>query len=270
MNFPVRDPCEEIPNLSSMGFHFLELTTDPPEGLPTRLLAKKSKLTKVLSDHGMELVVHLPTFVWTADLTPRIRKASLDETLEALELARELGAKCVVLHPGVFVGLGVFLKKESETVALESLDVIVERASTLGLKVGLENMFPKAGWLVTPQEFIPVMDRFPSLGLTLDVAHAFIRGGLERILGFIKVLGQRLVHLHISDNWGERDDHLPIGAGRVPYREVIRALRELDYQGWATLEIFSPDREYLEVSLRKFKKMWEEASSGMEPGGFLI
>jgi len=260
MNFPVRDPAEEIPKLSSMGFHFLELTTDPPEGLPTKLLRKTGQLRKALSDCGMGLVVHLPTFVWTADLTPRIRKASLDETLEALEVAKELDAKCVVLHPGVFVGLGVFLKKESEKIAMESLEMILDRASALGVKVGLENMFPKAGWLVTPEDFLPVMDRFPSLGLTLDVAHAFIRGGLERILGFTRLLGQRIVHLHISDNWGERDDHLPIGVGRIPYGEVVRALRELGYQGWATFEVFSPDRDYLEMSLRKFEKMWEETS----------
>ncbi len=256
MNFPLRDLEEEIQAFSSLGFDFLELAMDAPKGLPALIWEHRERILGLLKECSLGLVAHLPTFVWPADLTPRIRKASLEECLEGLRLASYLEAHCVVMHPGSFLGLGNLAKDLSTQAALESLDTLLKEAASLGLPVGLENMFPRGGWLVTAKDFAPVMERFPSLGITLDVAHAFIGGGLQRVQEFLNGYAERILHLHLSDNWGERDEHLPIGAGRVPYAKVVEALKACDYQGWATFEVFSPDRDYLRISRQKFQQMW--------------
>lgn len=180
MNFPLRDLEEEIQAMASLGFDFLELAMDAPGGLPAALMSRQGRIQELLSGCGLGLVAHLPTFVWPADLTPRIRKASLEESLEALDLACALGAHCAVLHPGSFFGMGALARDTSRRVALETLEAILVRAESLGIPVGLENMFPRGGWLVTAQDFVSVLDRFPQLGITLDVGHACIRGGVER------------------------------------------------------------------------------------------
>ena len=256
MNSPLRDLEEEIRAIASLGFDFLEMALDAPGGLPSQIWGRKEKIQGLLRECALELVVHLPTFVWPADLTPRIRKASVEECLEAMEMAAQFQARCLVLHPGSFLGLGNVARDLSRKAALESLETLLERASGLGLRVGLENMFPRGGWLVTPEDFAFVMERFPGLGITLDVGHAFIGGGLRRAVGFLESFPERILHLHVSDNWGERDDHLPIGAGRVPYAKVVEALKACDYQGWVTFEVFSPDRDYLRISREKFQQMW--------------
>lgn len=260
MNFPLKDLEEEIRAVASLGFDFLELAMDAPEGLPSSIWERSNRLQRVLKECSLGLVAHLPTFVWPADLTPRIRKASLEECLEGLELASYLEAHCVVLHPGSFFGLGNLARDLSTQAALESLEALLEKASSLGLQVGVENMFPRGGWLVTPKDFAPVMNRFPNLGITLDVAHAFIGGGLQRIQEFLSSYPERILHVHLSDNWGERDDHLPIGAGRIPFSKVVAALKDCQYAGWATLEVFSPDRDYLKISRRKLQRMWRDVS----------
>lgn len=38
-----------------------------------------------------------------------------------------------------------------------------------------------------------------------------------------------MIHLHVHDNHGERDEHLPVGNGTVPWKKVVQALR--DYEG---------------------------------------
>lgn len=260
MSFPLKDLEEEIRAISSLGFDFLELALDAPKGLSALIWERRDRISELIKECSLGLVAHLPTFVWPADLTPRIRKASLEECLEGLHLASYLNAHCVVLHPGSFLGLGNLAMDLSTRAALESLEALVEKASSLGLQVGLENMFPRGGWLVTPRDFASVLKRFPSLGITLDVGHAFIGGGLQRIQEFLSTYPDRILHLHLSDNWGERDDHLPIGAGKLPFPEVAAALHECGYKGWATLEVFSPDRDYLRISRRKLQRMWREVA----------
>lgn len=256
MNFPLRDLEEEIQALAGLGFDFLELAMDAPGGLPENLRRRQGKIVSLLQACGLGLVAHLPTFVWPADLTPRIRKASLEESLDALELASSMGAYLAVVHPGSFFGLGALAKDKSQGLALETLEALSLRAKALGMALGLENMFPRGGWLVTADDFSPILEGLPQLGITLDIGHAYIKGGLGRILEFIERFSTRIVHLHVSDNWGERDDHLPLGAGTVPYPKVVEALRGSGYQGWATFEVFSPDRDYLRISREKFRVLW--------------
>jgi sugar phosphate isomerase/epimerase len=208
----------------------------------------------------LDLVCHLPAFVSTADLTPRIREASVAESLEALEVASALGADRVVAHPGFFAGLGRYTLELSRKYAMESLREILRRAADLELKVCMENMFPQAGWMVTAEDFAPLMEAFPDLAITLDVGHANIEGGTQRALDFIDRYPHRIGHLHVSDNWGRRDDHLPLGAGNVDLRSILSALKGIPYDGWITFEVFSPDRDYLRISREKLIRIWESIS----------
>jgi sugar phosphate isomerase/epimerase len=263
MNFPVRDLEGEIRGVAALGFDFLELAMDPPGAHVADLGAKCSRILRAVADCGLDLVCHLPTFVSHADLTARIREASVAESLEALEIASALAARRVVLHPGAFVGLGGIVRDLSRQYAVESLGRILKRAGELGIPVGLENMFSRAGLLITPEDFAPVMDAFPSLGITLDIGHANIQGGTDRTLSFIRRYPSRIAHIHASDNWGRRDDHLPIGAGTVGYPRIVQELKSIPYPGWVTFEIFSPDRDYLRISREKFLRIWEgETVSG--------
>ena len=262
MNFPVRKLDDEIREIASLGFHFLELAMDPPACHAEALRPRTAHVRRQLADHGLDVICHLPTFVSAADLTPGIRDASLQETATALEVAAELGARRVVLHPAFFVGLGAYVPEQSRGFALEGLRHIAGKAARLGLEVCLENMFPRGGWLITAQDFAPIMEAFPDLQVTLDTGHAHINGGTERALEFIRTYPKRIRHIHASDNWGKGDDHLPIGAGTVNFRAIVQELKRVSYEDWITFEIFSPDRDYLRISREKLVALWDAISSG--------
>jgi sugar phosphate isomerase/epimerase len=259
MNFPVRPVMDEIEEIANLGFDYLELAMDPPEAHYSVIRKNRNLIVKALNIHSLQLVCHLPTFVSAADLTDSIRKASLKETLASLEVAAELAALKVVLHPGHAGGLGIFVMETVLQFALESLEAIIAKGNQLGICICLENMFPRHQLFFKPDNFSEIFEKYPNLKLTFDTGHANIDGrNGQRILDFLNRFGRQIGHIHISDNLGKRDDHLPIGAGTIDFPQVARAIKNCGYDDTITFEIFTEDRRFLQASKKKFAAMLAE------------
>lgn len=257
MNFPIRPILKEIEEIGQLGFDYIELTMDPPEAIPEKILQQKKAILNLLNQYGMEIMAHLPTFLWTSDLYESLREVSINENFKALEAAAELGIKKAILHPSYITGLGKFLIDKSKQYAMASIEAILKRATSLKIKICLENMFPQTHFLYHPHEFQEVFDAFPEIRLTLDIGHAYIGGERHRALEFIQTYGHRIDHLHVNDNFGKEDNHLPVGAGTIDFERVMKALNEISYDETLTLEVFSKDRDYLKISRDKIKRIWE-------------
>ncbi len=242
MNFPIRPVADEIEAIGAMGFDYCELAMDAPEGHFSKLEEQQDKILKVLDRHGMSLICHLPTFIHSADPTESIREASRAELLNSLSLASQLGARKAVIHPSFVGGLGRSLPESSRRYTIETLDAAVNLGQEKGCRLCLENLFYRLTPFTTPDDFADYFQRWPHLAMTLDIGHAFIDGhGMGRILDFIHRFGERIAHLHISDNFGHRDDHLPVGDGDIDFHTLIKALQRISYDDTMTLEIFTPD-----------------------------
>ena len=257
MNFPVKPLLQEIEEIGELGFDYLELTMDLPEAAPQKVLAQKKSILNLLNRYKMGITGHLPTFVWTSDLYDSLRKASLQENLEALEAAAELGIEKVVLHPGYITGMGKFVIDKAKRYGLESIEAILKKANSLDMTLCIENMFPQANFLTQPHEFQEVFEIFPEIRLALDIGHANLGGDRNRAIEFIQRYGYRIGHIHANDNFGKEDNHLPIGAGIIDFDRIIKALKQTSYDETMTIEVFSKDRDYLRISKEKMKKVWE-------------
>jgi sugar phosphate isomerase/epimerase len=256
MNAPMRPLLQEIETLGPMGFDYLEITMDAPHAHHVVIRDQKAAIGKALDQFKLALVCHMPTFVSTADLTDRLREASLEETVLSLRAAAELHPLKVVLHPSFIHGLGAMMPEIARQHAQASMERLLNEAEHQKLTVCVENMFPRALLLVQPEEFDSLLAGFPSAKLTLDTGHAHIGGGTRRILAFIEHCGGRIGHIHASDNFGRDDDHLPIGAGTIDFPKVVQALRRIGYDDTITLEVFSRDRDYLRISREKLSAMF--------------
>jgi sugar phosphate isomerase/epimerase len=257
MNFPVNPVLEELEGIAGLGFDFMELSMDPPMAHYSQVRQLKTELLAALERRRMQLVCHMPTFVSLADLTQSIRLASLSEVLDSLVAAAELEPLKVVVHPAYINGLGTFVVDLAHQYAMQSLAAIVQKARELGLTLCLENMFPHIGFGVDPEDFEKIFSDYRGLKMTLDIGHGNIgspRG--KRLIKLIEAFPDRIGHLHVSDNFGKRDDHLPIGSGSVRFPKILKALKKTGYEGTVTFEVFTPDREYLTLSREKFKGMW--------------
>ena len=257
MNFPIKPIADELADIAALGFDYLELSMDPPQAHYSAIRQQMNLILGALASHSMNIICHLPTFVSTADLTDSIREASLLEMFNSLEVAAELGSQKVVLHPGHIGGLGIYVEQTALAHANNRLAAIIDHAQTLGLCVCLENMFPKCRAFVEPDDFVEILQRFPDLKLTLDTGHANIANpGGRRILEFIEKFGPRIGHLHVSDNFGERDDHIPLGAGKIDFLKIVTALKQTGYDDTVTLEIFSEDRRKLRKSRDRLDRLY--------------
>jgi sugar phosphate isomerase/epimerase len=181
-----------------------------------------SKL-KDLCSVGFSFTVHGPyDGINIASLNEERRIRSLRAHMKSMERASELQALCYVIHPGKLEDRRRL--KEQERINTESLETLLDHASSLGLKVGVENGNPPSDPLtVTPEDFEDL--RLP---IVLDIGHAFISSTLE---DFIRKMKHRIVEVHFHDNSGTSDDHLCLDDGQVPWRRVAWTFKDDDVLG---------------------------------------
>ena len=246
MNFPVLPVLEEIKTFGALGFDYLELAMDHPEAHYSYISGNIKKISSELQHHNMGILCHLPTFVSPADLTDSIRHASVSEMCRSLSVAADLGAEKVVLHPPMIGGMGGYVVDKVKKYAFEFLSELVKLSDTVGITICLENMMPRNGFGVEPFELAEIFTTFPQLRFTLDTGHANLDNkGSNRLNTLVSHFGDMIGHVHLSDNLGIHDDHLPLGAGIIDFRRLAYDLKKIGYNDTATFEVFDNDRTRL-------------------------
>lgn len=224
----------------------------------TTVRADSDAIRSALENSGLALVGHLPTFVSIADLTESIRQASLEEMCASLRAAAALGAVKMVFHPGTIRGMAPYVPETARKYNLESLDVINRLATELGLPLCIENMFPGYGAFFEADAYDLIFERYPDMRMTLDTGHAHI-GAVDgsRIKQFAERFAPRIDHLHISDNAGVADEHLPPGAGSINFQWLVKRLKTAGFDATVTFEIFTGNPGDLKSSREMFIRWWE-------------
>lgn len=131
-----------------------------------------------------------------------------------------------------------------------------------GCRLMLENVYERR-----PEEIGELLDRLapPQVGLCLDLGHltAFGRGVLTE---WLARLGGRIGELHLHDNRGERDEHLPLGAGRIDFAPLFDYLRAAgSAPPLVTLEVHR--MEDLAPSLEALGRLWPWRPHGTAASG---
>ncbi|GAA6756863.1 sugar phosphate isomerase/epimerase [Thermus thalpophilus] len=208
----------------------LEVAYDLHEVLP---LPDPRSLRATGEALGVGFTLHLPFVEMNpASLIPNVRKLSEERLKRALEFGEDLGAKVGVLHTGqVPVRHPMALD-----LAREALEETLTALLPLPFPVALENLALSEEDLIRgPEELKALLERFPQYGFCLDVGHALVELGPTGPFRYLEALGERLIHLHLHDNHGRKDDHLPVGAGSVPWERLAPSLR--GFTGTAALEV---------------------------------
>ncbi len=247
MNHPARDPLSEIAWAADNGFDFLDLTLEHPKAGGD--VVDSAAIRSALDATGLGVVGHTAWYLPFASPTPRLRAAAIAEVESTFPLFATAGATLVNVHPdpGQSVTSEATLGWNAEAFAL-----LAERAAAHGLRLMVENI-PNV--FTSVAELRTLIEAHPSIGFHLDIAHAQVRG--NRTHDYVAAFDSRLVHIHLSDNTGRADDHLPLGAGRLDWKRLIRMVRRIGYDETVTLEVFSGDLDYLLASQRKLRAVWD-------------
>lgn len=221
-------PAEHAFRLAeAAGYSGIEVmvTEDPLTRDPSRLAA--------LADaHGQPILsVHAPVLpfaqlVWGTDATTKLVRSA--------ELAAELGASVVVVHPPFRWQFGYARTFEATLRAL---------SEQYGVELAVENMFP---WVIQGRAlrgYSPSPDpiQIDCDSMTFDFSHASL-GGRDS-LEYAMAMGHRLRHVHLCDGAGSMadgrilDEHLQPGRGIEPVGGVLEHLAARSWNGSVIAEV---------------------------------
>ena len=155
----------------------------------------------------------------------------------ALECTAAAGGKICIIHPSN--------NKTAEENA-EMYGQLLPYAKSLGVKIATENMW---NWdkekdescfaaCASAEDFVKHVDVMndPDFVACLDLGHAEMRGAGDGAVHMIHKLGHRLQALHIHDNDCWHDSHQIPFSMNMDFEPIVKALKDIRYQGYFTLE----------------------------------
>jgi len=170
---------------------------------------------EALSSFSLKFTVHgLVADINVASIYPEFREASMKLHRRAIEASAFAGAELYIIHPGY--AAWSFCWQDALQALDQSLVDLGALQEELGICLAVENM-PRSDWLFFHR---PDLD-LHEMGLVLDVGHAQTCGTLQSFL-----CRPELVHVHLHDNCGDNDDHLPLGRGCIDFAPVLRMIEE--------------------------------------------
>ena len=197
-----------------------------------------NKIRRTLNENDIKInQIHGPWRYPPNDATEDDRAALFGKMAKAVAIAKHLGAKYMAVHP--LMPYGVNKPDDPEGVYeinKRYYKALADVAGKLGVTVCLENM-PHPNFPLAPTESILNLIEdigSPHLKFCFDVGHANVIG--ESISGSVRAAGKNLKIIHVHDNMGNNDSHLPPYDGSVDFGEFVEALYDIGFDGVMNLE----------------------------------
>lgn len=208
---------------------FLGVEIDSPGTSNLDDLVKASKDTGV-AVHGVIDSVHWKDTLSHPDAAVRAR--GLEALKGALQDAATVGADTVLLVPGV-VNKDVTYEQCWERSQAEVRKVL-PLAEKLKVKIAIEVVWNN--FITKSEQLVQYVDDFKSeyVGAYFDCSNMIKYG--EPSATWIRKLGKRMLKFDFK-GFKKPDKWVPIGEGDEDWPEVLKALAEVGYNGWATAEV---------------------------------
>jgi sugar phosphate isomerase/epimerase len=247
--FPGKPVEEVVEAVAKLGFQYLEVIRDMPHFTPGLDVSRLKKLRELIDSHGLGATVHAS--FW--DLNPMshypvLRELAISQTKDCIRACDALGGDVITVHPGRcwFKENGELFNKAKNWYK-KFIAECLELSRELGITLAVESGSYHADYPHATEEFEEVAKGLEGLGVTLDVGHVYISATAEgkpspqrSIIEAIQEMKSRLANVHLHDNHGTRDEHLPPGRGEINFEQVLGALKESNYNGPLTLEPWNP------------------------------
>lgn len=247
MHFSIEDTIRKI---SELGYTGIEILADVPHAWPAGLLEeRKQSIRDCLDKYNLE-IANINAFMmnavadprqpywhpgWT-DPDPHYRAIRREHTKRALQLAADIEAPNLTTEPGGFLLEGQSWA-DGAKIFYDEFMPCVEVAENLGVKLLIE---PEPELLIEKfdqyLEFTANIDS-PMIGLNFDVGHAYCVN--EEPQDWVAKMAEHTVHYHFEDIADTRvHQHLIPGHGAIDFKATIDAIKQTDYDGWLTVELY--------------------------------
>ncbi len=242
--------AETCKRLAEIGYRGVEIMADVPHAWPAYLLPEQKVAIKDALKKNRLNISNVNAFMMHAVNDPRqkywhpswiepdrnYRQIRIDHTIRALSLAKDLGAPCITTEPGGPLEgrpWGECLK-----LFVEMLKPVVEHAEKVGVPLLIE---PEPDLLIeTADQYLEFAGHFDSrlLGLNFDIGHFYCVK--DDPAATVHKLAPLIRHVHLEDIAATRvHHHLIPGEGVIDFGATLKALDDVGYQDWVTIELYT-------------------------------
>lgn len=181
-------------------------------------------------------------------LDATIREATRKRFEQVFRAADILEPRVIVFHPGLDEIRHGNDRRHWLDNSIAFWRPFLPRAANIGCTIAMENIFERE-----PSSLRALLDAMddPLFCHCFDVGHwhMFATTSLEE---WFSVLGNRVAEVHLHDNHGQADEHLPLGEGRIDFDLLFGLLERFAPRAVWTIEAHSNER--LERALENIKK----------------
>lgn len=255
------EPVEHYFEYSSQhGFNHLEIDLIQNHSQEKTFTEKRiNNIKKAKQKHNLNISLHIPYTKNFAEKISFFRKANIRYFKKVALLAKKLDAVHITVHLGNFPRASLWA--DLRTIYLDrvitSLKDLVSIAENHNFKVAIENIIPlpfESGYFflgdnINDFEFIFSKLDSKALGFCLDFGHANLNEG---VLEYINRFGSKLLAVHYHDNNGEKDEHLQVGQGTIPWQNTIDYLKQIKFRGPFISECFRSQPHVTKQKLLQF------------------
>lgn len=255
---------EAIDSIAAAGYTGIELMADIPHLYPPSFdSAARMAVKHRIEAAGMQVSninaftlfaagdTYHPTWIEDDD---RKRDLRIEHTMACIELAAEMDCRTVSLQPGgPLIGTTIDRATAQERFA-NGLERLLPLAERHGVTLAVE---PEPGLLIqTAAEYQEFKKAYfkdeTSIRMNCDVGHLFCVS--EDPAEIIRSMPQEIAHLHLEDIGNNRvHQHLAPGKGAIDFAAIFAALREINYTGWATVELYPYETTAAAVAKNAFE-----------------
>jgi sugar phosphate isomerase/epimerase len=244
---------ESIRLIREVGYEGVEILCDVPHAYPPCLDEEDIlSIQEIISKNNIEISnlnaftlyaitdVYHPSWI---ESDKQLRELRIQHTINCLRLAKKIGAKNISTEPGGPIEAGNDNKWSSyDLEALQEFFVNgIVRTSKVAEEYGVKILVePEPGLLLeNSEQFLKFIKNINShyVGLNFDMGHFFcVR---EDPAALIYNLAEHIGHFHLADIAHTRvHNHLIPGQGSVDFASIFKAISEINYQGFITVELY--------------------------------
>ena len=153
----------------------------------------------------------------------RVRRIeAMDEFKRAIDVAEELPFPRMVMHMG---GSREAADPRKRDAAFSTLEHLVLHAKHIGVTLCVENTTSEMGQPEYLRAFVDET-RLTGLRFNFDIGHAHLSDGEEagRIAKAFEPMRELVASVHLHDNHGEKDEHLPPYDGSIDWQNAISVM----------------------------------------------
>ena len=197
------------------------------------------RLQELTDAFDLQVIAHLPYIDMNlASLNTEIASASTNSLQKWISTASQMNVDILVSHVGrISSNYPATYLKSARQNAIRSLHHLAETAKRYGLKFTVENDHNSPNHVIAGYASdVKKIAEEVGCEVTFDVGHA---NTIDKPSSFISALSGLIANVHLHDNDGKSDQHLPIGRGNIDFPETLRKLKENNYDGPLIIESHS-------------------------------